>query len=80
MLGAMLRRPSIYRSIPSTFGLADVSDDSEFFMSQDSFGENAQVDRQGNFTWKDVIPGNYVLRLYGGNGQDSFFQVGHASA
>ena len=53
--------------------LADVSDDSEFFMSQDSFGENAQVDRQGNFTWKDVNPGNYVLRLYGGNGQDSFF-------
>ena len=53
--------------------LADVSDDSEFFISQDSFGENAQVDRQGNFTWKNVNPGTYVLRLYGGNGQDSFF-------
>jgi protocatechuate 3,4-dioxygenase beta subunit len=53
--------------------LADVSDDSEFFMSQDSFGENAQVDRQGNFSWKNVNPGNYVLRLYGGNGQGSFF-------
>jgi hypothetical protein len=53
--------------------LADVSDDSEFFMSQDSFGENAQVDRQGNFNWKNVNPGNYILRLYGGSGQDSFF-------
>jgi hypothetical protein len=53
--------------------LADVTDDSEFFMFQDSFGENAQVDRQGNFSWKNVNPGNYVLRLYGGNGQDSFF-------
>jgi Carboxypeptidase regulatory-like domain len=53
--------------------LADVSDDPGFFMFQDSFGENAQVDRQGNFTWKNVNPGNYVLRLYGGNGQDSYF-------
>ena len=53
--------------------LADVSDDVEFFMFQDSFGENAQVDREGNFAWKNVNPGNYVLRLYGGNGQDSFF-------
>ena len=53
--------------------LADVGDESEFFMSQESFGENAQVDRQGNFSWKNVNPGNYVLRLYGGNGQDSFF-------
>jgi protocatechuate 3,4-dioxygenase beta subunit len=57
--------------------LADVNDGSEFFMfqvmSQDFFGENAQVDRQGNFSWKNVNPGNYVLRLYGGNGQDSYF-------
>ncbi|MGC2247484.1 MAG: hypothetical protein WA609_12850 [Terriglobales bacterium] len=53
--------------------LADISDDSGFFMSQDAFGENAAVDRQGNLSWKNVNPGNYVLRLYGGNGQDSFF-------
>ncbi|MGB9198337.1 MAG: carboxypeptidase-like regulatory domain-containing protein, partial [Terriglobales bacterium] len=38
-----------------------------------SFGENAQVDRQGNFSWKHVNPGNYIVRLYGGSGQDSFF-------
>jgi len=53
--------------------LANASDDSDFFMFQDSFGENAQVDRQGNFSWKNVNPGTYVVRLYGGNGQDSFF-------
>ena len=52
--------------------LADVTDNGGF-KSDDSFGENAQVDRQGNFSWKNVNPGNYVLRLYGGNGQDSYF-------
>jgi protocatechuate 3,4-dioxygenase beta subunit len=51
---------------------ADVSDDGGFFKS-DSFGENAQVDRQGNFSWKNVNPGNYILRLYGGDGHDDFF-------
>ena len=53
--------------------LADIGDDPAFFMSDDSFGENAPVDRQGNFSWKNVNPGNYILRLYGGNAQDSFF-------
>lgn len=52
---------------------ADVPDDPGLFMSEDSFGENAQVDRQGNFAWKNVNPGAYVVRLYGGNGQDNFF-------
>jgi len=52
---------------------ADVSDDGGFFKSDDSFGENAQVDRQGNFLWKNIIPGNYVLRLYGGDAHDDFF-------
>ena len=52
---------------------ADLPDDSGFFMSEDSFGENAQVDRQGNFSWKNVNPGTYVVRLYGGNGQDNVF-------
>ena len=40
---------------------------------RNSFGENAQVDHLGNFSWKNVNPGNYVVRLYGGNGQDSSF-------
>ncbi|MFY9673193.1 MAG: carboxypeptidase regulatory-like domain-containing protein [Terriglobales bacterium] len=52
---------------------ADVGDDTGFFKTEDSFGENAQVDRQGNFSWKHVNPGNYIVRLYGGSGQDSFF-------
>jgi len=53
--------------------LADVADDGGPFKSDDSFGENAQVDRQGNFSWKNVNSGNYVLRLYGGNGHDDYF-------
>lgn len=52
---------------------ADVSDDSGFFMSEETFGENAQVDRQGYFSWKNVNAGTYIVRLYGGNGKDSFF-------
>ena len=51
---------------------ADLPDDSVFF-SEDSFGDTAQVDKQGNFQWKNVNPGTYILRLYGGNGQDNFF-------
>lgn len=43
------------------------------FMSQDFFGENASVDRQGNFSWKNVNPGTYVLQVYGGDGKDNVF-------
>lgn len=53
--------------------IADVGDDAGLFLSEDTFGENAQADRQGNFSWKNVKPGNYILRLYGGNGHDDFF-------
>ncbi|MGB7640184.1 MAG: carboxypeptidase-like regulatory domain-containing protein, partial [Terriglobales bacterium] len=53
--------------------VADVGDDGGHFKSDDSFGENAQVDRQGNFSWKNVNPGNYILRLYGGDGHEDFF-------
>ncbi len=52
---------------------ADVPEDGGIFMSPDSFGENAQVDRQGNFSWKNVNPGTYIVRLYGGSGQDNAF-------
>jgi hypothetical protein len=53
--------------------VAEPSDDGGGFKSDESFGENAQVDRQGNFSWKNVNPGNYILRLYGGDGHNDFF-------
>ena len=52
--------------------LAELPDDPGFFMSQDFFGTNASVDRLGNFEWKDVNPGTYIVQLYGG-GQGSYF-------
>lgn len=52
---------------------ADLPDDSGSFLSEESFGENAPVDRQGNFAWKNVNPGSYVIRVFGGNGQETFF-------
>jgi hypothetical protein len=54
---------------------ADLPEDPGFFMfmSQDFFGTNASVDRFGNFDWKDVNPGTYVVQVYGGEGRGSFF-------
>jgi hypothetical protein len=52
---------------------AELPEDPGFFMSQDFFGTNASVDRLGNFDWKDVNPGTYVVQVYGGEGQGSFF-------
>jgi protocatechuate 3,4-dioxygenase beta subunit len=52
---------------------AEQPDDPGLFMSQDAFGANATVDRAGNFEWKDVNPGNYVVQVEGGSGQGSFF-------
>jgi hypothetical protein len=43
-------------------------------MSQDFFGENTPVDRLGNFEWKNVIPGNYIVQVYGGDGQGFFLK------
>jgi len=53
--------------------LAELPEDPGFFMSQGFFGTNAPVDRLGNFEWKNVTPGNYIVQLYGGEGQGSFF-------
>jgi len=53
--------------------LAELPDDPGFFMSQDFFGTNASVDRLGNFEWKDVNPGTYIVQVYGGGGQGSHF-------
>jgi len=53
--------------------LAELPEDSGFFMSQDFFGANASVDKLGNFAWKDVNPGDYIVQVYGGNAQGSFY-------
>ena len=52
---------------------AELPDDAGFFMSQEFFGMNAPVDRLGNFEWKNVNLGVYVVQLYGGNGQSNCF-------
>ena len=36
-------------------------------MAQNFFGTNASVDRLGNFTWKDVNRGAYIVRVVGGD-------------
>ena len=53
--------------------LAMLPEDPGFFISPDFFGTNASVDRLGNFEWKGVNPGNYIVQVYGGDGQGSFF-------
>jgi len=53
---------------------AELPEDSGFFMSQEFFGTNAPVDRLGNFEWKSVIPGNYIVQVYGGDAQGFFLK------
>jgi Carboxypeptidase regulatory-like domain len=53
---------------------AELPEDPGFFMSPEFFGANAQVDRLGNFEWKSVTPGNYVVQAYGGNSQGFFLK------
>jgi Carboxypeptidase regulatory-like domain len=52
---------------------AELPDDPGFFLSQEFVGWNAPVDRLGNFEWKNVNPGNYIVQLYGGDGQSGAF-------
>jgi carboxypeptidase family protein len=52
---------------------AELPEDPGFFMSQDFFGTNAQVDRQGYFQWKDVNPGNYIVQVFGSAAQGNFY-------
>jgi len=54
--------------------LAELPEDPGFFMTQDFFGTNAPVDRLGNFEWKNVNPGDYVVKLFGGDGQGFFLK------
>jgi protocatechuate 3,4-dioxygenase beta subunit len=51
----------------------ELPDDFGFFMSQEYFGANAPVDRNGNFEWKQVSPGNYIVRLFGSDALSNFF-------
>jgi hypothetical protein len=44
------------------------------FLSLDFFGANALVDRLGDFEWKNVMPGNYIVQVYGGDGQGFFLK------
>ena len=53
---------------------AELPEDPGFFMSQEFFGTNAPVDRLGNFEWKNVNPGNYIVQVYGGDGQGFFLK------
>jgi len=52
---------------------AAAPEDSGVYISQDFFGMNASVDRAGNFEWKDVTPGNYIVQIFGGDGRNGFF-------
>jgi hypothetical protein len=52
---------------------ADLPEDPGFFISQDLFGANAPVDRFGDFEWKNVNPGNYIVQVFGGDARSSFF-------
>jgi protocatechuate 3,4-dioxygenase beta subunit len=53
---------------------AQLPEDPGFFMSRDAFGTNAPADRFGNFQWKEVNPGNYIVQVYGGDGQGFFLK------
>lgn len=48
------------------------SEDPGLLLSQDSFGMNALVDRFGNFEWKNVTPGNYIVQVYGRDAQGAY--------
>src|SRR6202521_4805204 len=53
---------------------AELPDDPGFVMSQEFFGTNAPADRLGNFEWKNVTSGNYIVQVYGGNGRGFFLK------
>ena len=53
---------------------AQLPEDPGFFMSREAFGTNAPADRFGNFQWKEVNHGNYIVQVYGGDGQGFFLK------
>jgi hypothetical protein len=66
------REPVDLTQYSANLRLAELPANSSFFMSQEFFGMNAPVDRAGNFQWKNVNPGNYIVQVYGGNGLGFF--------
>ncbi len=68
------RAPESLTQYSANLRQAELPEDQGFFMSQDFFGTNAPVDRFGNFEWKNVNPGNYIVQVYGGNGQGFFLK------
>jgi hypothetical protein len=53
---------------------AELADDPAFFMTQEGFGSNAAIDQAGNFEWKNVVPGNYIVQVFGGDGHVFFLR------
>lgn len=53
---------------------AEAGAEGGLFASQESFGANAPVNRAGNFEWKNVNPGNYIVQVYGGNERGFFLK------
>ncbi len=53
---------------------AEMTEDAGLFLSRDLSSINASVDRIGNFSWKNVDPGNYVVQIFGGSGQPFFLK------
>jgi hypothetical protein len=68
------RAPGALTQYTANLRPANLPEDPAFFMSQDFFGANAPVDRLGNFEWKNVNPGNYIVQVYGGDGQGFFLK------
>jgi protocatechuate 3,4-dioxygenase beta subunit len=52
---------------------AEMPEDAGLFVPQEFFGANAAVDRFGNFEWKNVAPGNYMVQLFGAAAQNHFY-------
>jgi protocatechuate 3,4-dioxygenase beta subunit len=51
----------------------ELADDPDSFFFQDFFGTNAPIDRLGNFEWKTVSPGNYIVQLFGIDPQSNLY-------
>jgi protocatechuate 3,4-dioxygenase beta subunit len=53
---------------------ADAPEDTGLTLAQDYFGANSPVDKYGNFDWKNVNPGDYIVQVYGAEGQGLFLK------
>lgn len=52
---------------------AELSEGPGLFLLKEFFGANAQVDRLGNFEWKEVNLGTYIVQLFGADRQSNCF-------